>query len=78
MTRVSRNYVATLDPMSAVDMQTLNVLRKVVSIMNKNNTRKHRVRVCGRKPINGYDWGGNPKGGLKNATMYDVYVYNKV
>jgi len=46
--------------------------------MNKNNTRKHRVRVCGRKPINGYDWGGNPKGGLKNATMYDVYVYNRV
>lgn len=60
-TRTSNNYVATLDPMSVNDMQTLELIRKTVKIFNQQSKEgfprwkqklapQKRVRVCGRKP----------------------------
>lgn len=91
MKRISNSYVTTLDPMSANDMQTLKMLRKTVSMMNKlHGNKAQRVVVRGRRPIEkqevhniytgktstlSYDWCGNVVGGLANASQYDVYIY---
>jgi hypothetical protein len=91
MKRISNSYVTTLDPMSANDMQTLEMLRKTVSMMNKlHGNKAQRVVVRGRRPIAkkevhniytgktrvlSYDYSGNVVGGLANASQYDVYIY---
>jgi len=90
MIRTSDNYVTTLDPMSANDMQTLEMLKKTVCMMNKLHKKKQRVVVRGRRPIVkgevhniytgktrtlSYDYSGNVVGGLANASSYDVYIY---
>ena len=90
--RTSTNYVITIDPLSAVDMEKLQVIKKTIKSINQSNKNKKRVVLRGRKPIvktpvrnfwtgqigfRGYDWGGNIVGGLKNATKIDVYVYDR-
>ena len=90
MKRISNSYVTTLDPMSANDMQTLEMLRKTVRMMNELHSDTKRVVVRGRKPFKkkevynvyqertrtlSYDYSGNVVGGLANASRYDVYVY---
>ena len=90
MIRTSNNYVTTLDPMSANDMETLNLLRKTVRMTNNIQEKKLRLVVRGRRPIVkeevhniysgktrtlSYDWCGNVVGGLANASQYDVYIY---
>ena len=76
MKRISLNYVTTLDPTSSEDMARLKEIRSAISFSNKYSILKNRVRVCGRKPTTGYDWGGNVIGGIRNATRLDVYIYN--
>jgi len=90
MKRISNSYVTTLDPMSANDMQTLEMLRKTVRMMNELARDTKRVVVRGRRPIVkkevhniytgktrtlSYDYCGNVVGGLANASSYDVYIY---
>ena len=58
----------------------------------KNGLKAKRVVLRGRKPIRkvwvrnfwtgksgfrSYDWAGNIVGGIKNATMIDVYIYDR-
>lgn len=89
--RTSTNYVCTLDPKSTNDMEKLQSIRQTIKVLNQTSAEKHRVCVRGRKPIKkatayswirgysknkvGYDFGGNVIGGLKNASMYDIYIY---
>ena len=92
MTRTSTNYLCTLDVFSTSDMQILANVRKAISVVNKHTLDKKRVVVRGRKPIYkkevinrysgkrrvlSYDWAGNIVGGLKNASVVDVYIYNR-
>lgn len=90
--RTSTSYVTTLDVNSASDMETLQNIKKAVSVMNFKNSNKKRVVLRGRKPIEkktvflrwqdrvsyrSYDWAGNIVGGIKNATKLDVYIYDR-
>lgn len=92
MKRTSENYIMTVDPMSVVDMEKLELIKKTVSTTNKYNNKKKRVVLRGRRPMQtklirdfwtgktgrrGYDWAGNIVGGLKNATRLDVYIYER-
>jgi len=49
--RTSKNYIMTVDVNSAVDIQQLDIIKKAVSIANKNRTDKQRVVLRGRKPL---------------------------
>lgn len=90
--RKSSSYLCTLDVYSVADMLDLALIRKCVSVGNKLSTNKKRVVVRGRKPVVkmhytghynstkgpvSYDFGGNIMGGLANATVYDVYIYDR-
>lgn len=90
--RTSDCYITTLDVNSVNDMQMLELIRKTVKVSNNRNSKKHRVVVRGRKPIEnktiynwrdgstrtvGYDFAGNIVNGLQNATRLDVYVYER-
>ena len=85
--------MATLSTESANDMMLLESIRKGVKICNTISKKKFRVCVRGRKPfikeytnniwsgrsksLVSYDIGGNIVGGLKNASVYDVYIYER-
>jgi len=50
--------------------------------MQDNDAIKKRVVARGRKPIwkidnKSYDWGGNIVGGIRNASVVDVYIYDR-
>ena len=79
--RTSKNYITTLDPLSAEDMFKLKLIKDAVFIANINRLDKKRVVLRGRKPISkihySYDRGGNIVGGIKNASKYDVYIYGR-
>lgn len=90
--RHSGNYVMTIDPLSAVDMEKYQIIKQTVKAANQSRTIKQRVVLRGRKPkvkkimhnfwtgkcaLRGYDWAGNIVGGIMNATKYDVYIYNR-
>ena len=90
--RVSPYYWFTLDTSSAEDMETLQELRMKISAVNKILGTNERVEIRGRKPIQkmesrakytgkvstvGYNSDGNIVGGIKNASVIDVYVYNR-
>lgn len=88
MKRKSTSYVCTLDVNSVSDMETLQAIRKTVSVSNYRSPAKKRVVIRGRNPATkmtvcgkvnpvSYDWGGNIVGGIANATKYDVYVYDR-
>jgi len=87
-TRKSDSYIATLHVGSVVDMQELALIRKTVKTSNRYTTQKKRVVIRGRKPLIkrlhgrtgnfiSYDHGGNIVGGIVNATIYDVYIYDR-
>ena len=59
------------------DIREYELVKAVVRSVNSSSKRKFRVCKRGRKPIYGYVWGGNPKGGIKNAKLWDVYIYKK-
>ena len=90
--RTSTSYVCTLDVNSACDMERLETIKQMVKTMNQDTTLKYKKRVClrGRKPRckqkiysqgkiynRSYDLAGNIVGGIKNATMIDVYIYDR-
>lgn len=90
--RDSSSYVVTLEVNNTADMELLQYIRNTISEQNTRTNEKRRVVIRGRKPIakqeirnfwtgqrsiRGYDWAGNVVGGIKNATVYDVYVYNR-
>jgi hypothetical protein len=49
--RTSTSYVMTVDVNSAIDIQQLDIIKKAVSIANKNRKDKQRVVLRGRKPL---------------------------
>lgn len=90
--RTSGNFVMTIDPLSAADMEKLQAVKLAIKAVNTYNKNKKRVVLRGRKPITkkiihnfwtgsagyrGYDWAGNVIGGLANASKMDVYIYDK-
>jgi len=86
--RTSPYYVCSLDVNSAVDMEKLEIVKKTVKASNKYTAVKHRVVVKGRKPIVkqhnsrtgnmvSYDTFGDIVGGLQNASVLDVYVFQR-
>ena len=93
MNRKSTSYLTSLDPHSVSDMQTLQLIRRTVSMSNKRNTSdKKRVVIRGREAIvpqtvknywtgkvgtRSYDFAGNIVGGLSNARRIDVYIYDR-
>ena len=92
MKRTSTYYVTTLDPMSVVDMEKLQVIKATIRVANQYSKSKKRVVLRGRKPlikktvtsfrtgktsVRSYDFGGNCVGGIKNASKYDIYIYSR-
>ena len=75
-TRRSKAWVGRFNPCNSNDMQEYEMVKAVVRTCN-TPTRKFRVEKKGRKPTNGFVYGGNPRGGMKNATLWDVYVYRR-
>ena len=72
----SPSWIGTFDPQNQDDMQQYEMVKAIVRACNSRN-RKFRVEKKGRKPTNGFVYGGNPRGGMKNATLWDVYVYKR-
>ena len=86
------NYVCSLDPLSCVDMEILNVLKLSVKAINANVKwedagrwgmvkKCKRVRVKGREPKylqngRGYTYHGDIAFGLSNAQRYDIYIHD--
>ena len=72
----SSSWIGRFDPKNPQDMKEYEMVKAVVRSCN-SPTRKFRVEKKGRKPINGFVYGGNPRGGMKNATLWDLYVYKR-
>ena len=72
----SSSWIGRFDPKNPEDMKEYEMVKAVVRSCN-SPTRKFRVEKKGRKPTNGFVYGGNPRGGMKNATLWDVYVYRR-
>ena len=72
----SSSWIGRFDPTNSQDMVEYEMVKAIVRACNSPN-RKFRVEKKGRKPINGFVYGGNPRGGMKNATLWDVYVYRR-
>lgn len=80
--RRSKSYVGTIVPSNYRDQEKLIGIKAAVSVINSTNTEKKRVVLRGRKPIwkidnKSYDWGGNIVGGIRNASVIDVYIYDR-
>ena len=73
----SSSWIGRFDPANPQDMVEYEMVKAIVRACNSPN-RKFRVEKKGRKPTNGFVYGGNPKGGMKNATLWDVYVYKGI
>ena len=73
----SNSWVGRFNPESFHDMQEYEMVKSIVRNVNSNAKNKFRVEKKGRKPINGFTTFGNPKGGMKNATLWDVYIYRR-
>lgn len=48
--RTSKSFVATLDPLSAVDMEKLSIIRQSVALSNQYTDKKMYVKLHGRGP----------------------------
>jgi hypothetical protein len=84
--RTSKSFVATLDPLSAVDMETLQIIRKTVAMLNRGTVKKQYVKLHGRGSRLDATWkSGNPNNynrycqelPLRFADRYDVYIYRR-
>ncbi len=74
----SKSWVGRFNPESFHDMQEYEMVKTIVRNVNSSsNNVKFRVEKKGRKPTNGFIFGGNPKGGIKNATLWDVYIWRR-
>ena len=72
----SSSWIGRFDPKNPQDMKEYEMVKAVVRSCN-SPAHKFRVEKKGRKPTNGFVYGGNPRGGMKNATLWDVYVYKR-
>ncbi len=72
----STSWIGRFDPKDPRDMAEFAMVKQIVKACNSNKT-KFRVEKKGRKPTNGFNYFGDPKGGMKNATLWDVYVYKR-
>jgi len=92
MERVSEHYFGTFAAADLYGNAIIDNLRQIVSSRNKTHKRKLRVVLRGRKPhmkklvynqdsnrytLRSYDNVGNIVNGLKNASVFDVYIYNR-
>lgn len=82
--RTSINYVTTLDPLSAVDMEKLQLIRDAVSAANVNRSRKKYVKLHGRGPriLPAFNAGKSVFAfqrelPLAYAERLDVYIYDR-
>lgn len=84
--RTSKSYVTTLDPLSVVDMEKLEVIRKTVSHMNQTADKKQYVKLHGRGSRIEATWkSGNTSNynrycrelPLRFAERIDVYIYRR-
>ena len=84
--RYSDSYVATIDPMSAADMEKLQAIRATVKATNKNSDVKRYVKLHGRGSRIEATWqSGNPSNyvafcrelPLRFAERMDVYIYRR-
>ena len=73
----STSWVGRFDPTDPQDMKEYETVKAVVRAVNANSSKKFRVEKKGRKPKYGFVYGGNPKGGIKNATLWDVYIWTR-
>ena len=72
----STSWIGRFDPQDPQDMLEYEMVKSVVRSCNSSK-QKFRVEKKGRKPVNGFTYFGDPKGGIKNATLWDVYVYRR-
>tara|TARA_B100002019_G_scaffold175986_1_gene152091 strand:- start:224 stop:487 length:264 start_codon:yes stop_codon:yes gene_type:complete len=74
----SSSWVGRFDPSNPQDMVEYEMVKSIVRNVNSSTAnKKFRVEKKGRKPTNGFVYGGNPKGGMKNATLWDVYIWRR-
>ena len=59
----SSSWIGRFDPANPQDMVEYEMVKAIVRACNSPN-RKFRVEKKGRKPINGFVYGGNPRGCL--------------
>ena len=72
----SPSWIGRFDPQNPDDMLEYEMVKSIVRACNSSKT-KFRVEKKGRKPTKGFTYFGDPKGGIKNATLWDVYVYRR-
>ena len=70
------SWIGRFDPQDPQDMLEYEMVKSVARACNSSK-HKFRVEKKGRKPINGFTYFGDCKGGIKNATLWDVYVYRR-
>jgi len=72
----SSSWVGIFDPKNPQDMQEYEMVKSITRACNSSKI-KFRVEKKGRKPTNGFTYFGDPIGGIKNATLWDVYIYRR-
>jgi len=82
--RTSSSYIMTVDPMSAVDLEKLSIIKQAVSIANQNRDKKKYVKLHARgarvkfAKLDGVSkyryWQTLP---LRHAQRMDVYIYDR-
>lgn len=84
--RTSTAYIGTFNAADGLDMIQLDEVKTMVKGMNRmlredGSHYQFRVVIRGRKPVvkNGasYDYHGNIKGGIGNASRVDAYIYRR-
>tara|TARA_R110002096_G_scaffold69149_1_gene166346 strand:- start:22797 stop:23069 length:273 start_codon:yes stop_codon:yes gene_type:complete len=85
--RNSKAYVFSMNPNDTLDRQSLKLFKEMVYSANKDipkaNRKPQRVEIRGRSPKmlspgeNQYSRGGNVKGGIYNASRWDIYLYDR-
>ena len=73
----SSSWVGRFDPTNPQDMTEYEMVKSIVRNVNTSTRDKFRVEKKGRKPKHGFIYGGNPRGGMKNATLWDVYIWRR-
>lgn len=82
--RTSTSFVATLDPLSTVDMEKLAIIRQSVAMTNKFTEKKLYVKLHGRGPriLPAFAAGKSitrfqQELPLAYAERFDVYIYRR-
>jgi hypothetical protein len=70
------SWVGRFDPKNPQDMLEYEMVKSIARACNSSKI-KFRVEKKGRKPTKGFTYFGDPIGGIKNATLWDVYIYRR-